>query len=90
MYREKCHDFNLVISRKQSKNQGKALTLTDPMNHKRYHDFSLVISRKLSYCNEKMKLILNRYGSLSEPPQMMECLVNDLYWFVPEYPQFLR
>jgi hypothetical protein len=38
-----------------------------------------------------MKLIVNRDVSLGEPPpQMMECLVNDLDWFIPEYPQFLR
>ena len=43
------------------------------------------------YCSEKMVHVLTRDGSLGEPPpQMMECLVNDLDWFIPEYPQFLR
>jgi hypothetical protein len=35
--------------------------------------------------------IATRDGSLGEPPpQMMECLVNDLDRVIPEYPQFLR
>ena len=43
------------------------------------------------YCNEKMKLIVNRDVSLGEPPpQQMECLVDLCDWFIPEYPQFLR
>ena len=42
------------------------------------------------YCSEKMKLILNRDMSLGEPPPKMECLVDLCYWFIPEYPQFLR
>jgi hypothetical protein len=24
------------------------------------------------------------------PPQFMECIVDVLDWFIPEYPQFLR
>ena len=42
------------------------------------------------YCNEKMKLIVNRDVSLGEPPQQMECLVDLYDLFIPEYPQFLR
>jgi hypothetical protein len=38
-----------------------------------------------------MVCIATRDGSLGEPQsQMMECLVNDLDWLIPEYPQFLR
>ena len=43
------------------------------------------------YCSEKMKLIVNRDVSLGEPPpQQMECIIDVLEWFIPEYPQFLR
>jgi len=43
------------------------------------------------YCSEKMKLIVTCDGSLGEPPpQQMECIIDVLEWFIPEYPQFLR
>jgi len=43
------------------------------------------------YCSEKMKLVLCRDGSCDRPPpQMMECIIDVLDWFIPEYPQFLR
>jgi len=42
------------------------------------------------YCSEKMVGIESREFIGEPPPQMMECLVNDLDWFIPEYPQFLR
>ena len=39
----------------------------------------------------KMKIIVNRDVSLGEPPpQQMECIIDVLEWFIPEYPQFLR
>jgi len=38
-----------------------------------------------------MVCIATRDGSLGEPPpQMMECIIDVLDWFIPEYPQFLR
>ena len=37
------------------------------------------------YCNEKMKLIVNRDVSLGKPPpQQMECLVDLCDLFIPE------
>ena len=35
--------------------------------------------------------IIKDYDSLGEPPpQQMECIIDVLEWFIPEYPQFLR
>jgi len=33
---------------------------------------------------------ISREITLGEPPQQMECIINVLEWFIPEYPQFLR
>ena len=42
------------------------------------------------YCSEKMVRIEERVWSGKPPPQMMECVIDVLDWFIPEYPQFLR
>ena len=42
------------------------------------------------YCTEKMVRIEERVWSGKPPPQMMECVIDILDWFIPEYPQFLR
>ena len=42
------------------------------------------------YCSEKMVRIEERDFSGEPPPQMMECIIDVLDWFIPEYPQFLR
>ena len=34
---------------------------------------------------------ISREITLGEPPpQMMECIIDVLDWFIPEYPQFLK
>ena len=42
------------------------------------------------YCSEKMVRIESREFIGEPPPQMMECIIDVLDWFIPEYPQFLR
>ena len=42
------------------------------------------------YCSEKMVRIEAREFMGEPPPQMMECIIDVLDWFIPEYPQFLR
>ena len=42
------------------------------------------------YCSEKMVRIESREFIGEPPPQMMECVIDVLDWFIPEYPQFLR
>ena len=42
------------------------------------------------YCSEKtVRVLPYDVSSTIPPPQMMECLVSVLDWFIPEYPQFL-
>ena len=43
------------------------------------------------YCSEKMVRVLTCDGSLDRPPpQILECFVDVVLWFIPECPQFLR
>jgi len=43
------------------------------------------------YCSEKMVRVLTCDGSLDRPPpQILECIVDVVLWFIPECPQFLR